>query len=127
VSPRRSFAWAAALIGAALPIGTPSGAALGAVPATAAKAGPARPAESGAHDSAATLGPLAIGAEVRDLTGAEIGHVTRLTTDKHGGSVAEVRDGEDVWSIPVSDLTQRNGGAVSTITLDALKHGWKPR
>jgi len=121
VSPRLASAWVAALIGAALP-----GGAFADVPAVAAKAEPARPAESGAHASAATLGPLAIGAEVRDATGVEIGHVTRLTTDKAGRSVAQVRDNEDVYSIPVDRLFARGGAAVSTVTLDALKHGWKP-
>jgi hypothetical protein len=58
---RRSLIWAAALCAAALPAAAP-----GAVPATSAQAGPARPPESGAHDSAATLGPLAIGADVAD-------------------------------------------------------------
>jgi hypothetical protein len=121
VSRRLISAWAAALVCAALPA-----AAFAAVPATAANAGPARPPESGARDSAATLGPLAIGAEVRDATGAEIGHVTRLTTDKHGRSVAEVRDNDDVYAIPVADLYARRGAAFSNVTLDALKHGWKP-
>lgn len=118
---RRSLVWAAALGAAALPA-----AGLAEVPATAAQAGPARPPESGAHDSAATRGPLAIGADVRDSSGADIGHVTRLTTDKHGRRVADVRDGETVYAIPVEDLFARDGAAFSTITLDALKHGWKP-
>lgn len=111
-----------AVIAAALPA-----VAVAAVPAVAARAGPARPAESGAHDSAATLGPLAIGADVRDATGADIGHVTRLTTDQDGRHVAEIRDGDDVYSIPVDYLYARRGAAFSTVTLEALKHGWKPR
>ena len=120
MSRRLVLAWAAALTGAALP--APG---LAAVPATVAKAEPARPPESGARNSAATVGPLAIGAEVRDLTGAEIGHVTRLTTDKAGRSIAQVRDNDDVYSIPVARLSTRGGAAVSEVTLDALKHGWK--
>ncbi|HWF77020.1 MAG TPA: hypothetical protein VN694_07550 [Caulobacteraceae bacterium] len=92
-----------------------------------ANAGPARPPESGAHDSAAMLGPLAIGADVRDSGGADIGHVTRLTTDKQGRQVAEIRDGEAVYAIPIEYLYARGGAAFSTVTLDALKHGWKPR
>ena len=100
--------------------------ALAAVPAVAAAAGPARPPESGALDSAATLGPLAIGADVRDSTGADIGHVTRLTTDKKGRQVAQIRDGEAVYTIPVVQLYSRGGAAFSTVSLDALKHGWKP-
>jgi hypothetical protein len=118
---RRGPIWAAALGAAALPA-----VALGAVPATTAQAGPARPPESGAHDSAATLGPLAIGADVRDSAGADIGHVTRLNTDKQGRRVAEVRDGESVYAIPIEDLYSRGGAAFSTVTLEALKHGWKP-
>ena len=117
----RSLVGAAALVAVALP-----GAVFAAVPATTALAGPARPPESGARDSAATLGPLAIGADVRDATGADIGHVTRVTTDKTGRSVAEVRDGESVYTIPIDDLYARRGAAFSTVTLDALKHGWKP-
>jgi hypothetical protein len=101
-------------------------AALAAVPAVTAQAGPARPPESGARDSAATLGPLAIGADVRDATGADIGHVTRLTTDKESRKVAEVRDGESVYVIPLEYLYARGGAAFSTVTLAALEHGWKP-
>jgi hypothetical protein len=100
---------------------------LAAVPAVVATAGPARPPESGAHDSAATLGPLAIGADVRDSAGADIGHVTRLTTDKQGRQVAEIRDNDTVYAIPVEFLYARDGSAFSTVTLDALKHGWKPK
>lgn len=113
--------WAAALAAAALPT-----ASLAAVPATTAQAGPARPPESGARDSAATLGPLAIGADVRDAAGSDIGHVTRLTTDPDGRQVAEVRDGESLYTIPIENLFARDGAAFSTVTLDALKHGWKP-
>ena len=112
----------AAVMAAALPA-----VAIAAVPATAARAGPARPVESGGHDSAATLGPLAIGASVRDATGADIGHVTRLTTDKAVRQVSAVRDGEATYSIPVDFLYARQGAAFSTVPLDALKKGWKPR
>jgi len=118
---RLGLVWAAALAAAALPA-----AAAAAVSATSAQAGPARPPESGAHDSAATLGPLAIGADVRDSAGADIGHVTRLTTDAAGRRVAQVRDGEAVYAIPIEYLYARGGAAFSTVTLDALKHGWKP-
>jgi hypothetical protein len=118
----RGLAVGSALMAAALPV-----AALGAVPAVAARAGPARPAESGAHDSAATLGPLAIGADVRDAAGADIGHVTRLTTDGDGRHVAEIRSGDDVYAIPIENLYARRGAAFSTVSLDALKKGWKPR
>jgi hypothetical protein len=113
--------WAAALVAAALPTVS-----FAAVSATTAQAGAARPPESGAHDSAATLGPLAIGADIRDATGADLGHVTRLTTGKDGRRVAEIRDGESVYAIPISYLFARDGAAFSTVTLDALKHGWKP-
>jgi len=116
-----SLVWAAALGAVALPA-----LASAAVTATSAQAGPARPPESGAHDSAATLGPLAIGADVRDAGGADIGHVTRLTTDDQGRHIAQVRDGETVYAIPIEYLYARGGAAFSTVTLDALKHGWKP-
>jgi hypothetical protein len=122
VSFVRTPLWTALLIAAAWPGGVQT-----AVPATPARAEPARPPESGAHDSAATLGPLAIGAEVRDADGALIGHVTRVTTDKAGRSVAQVRDNEDLFAIPLENLDARGGAAVSDISLDALKHGWKPR
>jgi len=125
---RRSLHAGGLLAGvAAVAAGSLPAAAIAAVPATVASAGPARPAESGARDSAATLGPLAIGADVRDATGADIGHVTRLTTDKAGRRVAEVRNGEATYAIPVDNLYARDGAAFSTVTLDALKHGWKPR
>jgi hypothetical protein len=124
VSPRGPLA---AIAGAAVMAAALPAAAVADVPATAARAAPARPAESGGHDSAATLGPLAIGADVRDATGADIGHVTRVTTDKAGRQVAAVRDGEATYSIPVDLLYARHGAAFSTVTLAALKNGWKPR
>jgi len=98
-------------------------AASGEVTAAPATPQPARPAVSGGHDSAATLGPLAIGATVRDGAGAEIGRITRLTTDKHGRSVAEVRHGDDVYAIPVEALYARGGEAFSTLDLEALRGG----
>lgn len=93
------------------------------VPAVAASPDKARPVESGGHNSAATTGPLAIGSTVSDATGAQIGHITLITTDKAGRSVAKVREGEDVYTIPVADLYARGGAAFSTLTLSALKHG----
>jgi hypothetical protein len=92
------------------------------VTAVTAAPGRARPTESGAHDSAATLGPLAIGALVTDRNGVEIGRVTRVTTDKNGRSVAEVRSNEDLFSIPMDVLYTHGGRAFSSETLDELKH-----
>jgi hypothetical protein len=92
------------------------------VTAVAAEPGRARPAESGARDSAATVGPLAIGALVRDRNGEEVGHVTRLTTDRSGESVVEVRHNEDLYSIPVEQLYAHGATAFSVMTLERLKH-----
>ena len=52
--------------------------------------------------------------------------MTRLTTDAAGRRIAQVRDGETVYAIPIEHLYARGGAAFSTVTLDALKHGWKP-
>ena len=93
------------------------------VGAVAAKAEPARPAESGAHDTAATVGPLAIGATVKDPSGVEIGHIVLLTTDKHGRSVARVRDNEDVFDIPIDELFVRQGVTRSRLPRAALERG----
>jgi hypothetical protein len=94
-------------------------------PVTAAPVNPgrARPAESGAHDTAATVGPLAIGVAVHDRSGALIGHVVLLTTDKQGRSVAKVREDEDTYLIPTDDLFVRGGETFSTVTLEQLRHG----
>jgi hypothetical protein len=92
------------------------------VTAVAATPGRARPAESGAHDSAATMGPLAIGALVTDRNGQEVGHVTRLTTNAKGDSVVEVRNNEDLYSIPVEQLFAHGGTAFSVMSLERLKH-----
>jgi hypothetical protein len=92
------------------------------VTAVAAEPSRARPAESGARDSAATVGPLAIGAVVADRNGEEIGQVTRLTTDAGGRSVVEVRNNEDLYSIPVEQLFAHGGRAFSVMTLERLKH-----
>ena len=91
------------------------------LPAEKTKAEPARPSVSGANASAATLGPLAIGSTVKDRTGATIGHIVLLTTDKAGASVARIRQGEAVYTVPVVDLHARAGGVVSTVTLDDLR------
>lgn len=93
------------------------------VAAATASPQPARPAESGARDSAATIGPLAIGAEVRDPSGALVGHIVVLTTDKQGRSVAKVREDEDVFLIPAQDLYVRRGATFSSLSLDQLRHG----
>jgi hypothetical protein len=118
---RPGAALAAALVAATLVSAGVAAADTG-LTAVAVQPGPARPAESGAHDSAATLGPLAIGALVTDRNGAEIGRVTRLTTDKDGHSVAEVRRDEDLFSIPMNLLRTHGGRAFSSLTLDELKH-----
>jgi hypothetical protein len=93
------------------------------VSAVPANVDPARPAESGAHDTAATVGPLAIGATVKDPSGVEIGHIVLLTTDKHGRSVARVRDNEDVFDIPIDELFVRQGVTYSRLPRAALERG----
>ena len=118
---RPGAALAAALVAATLACAGAAAADTG-LTAVAMQPGRARPSESGAHDSAATLGPLAIGALVSDRNGAEIGHITRLTTGKDGRSVAEVRHDEDMFSIPTAMLYTHGGKAFSSQTLDELKH-----
>jgi hypothetical protein len=118
---RLRVAQATALAVAALAVAGVAAAETG-VTAVAAEPGRARPAESGARDSAATVGPLAIGALVTDRNGEEIGHVTRLTTDSGGRSIVEVRHNEDLYSIPVDLLYAHGGAAFSVVTLERLKH-----
>ena len=120
MSPARAALAAALAAGVLIYAGT-AAADVG-VTAVAAQPGRARPAESGAHDSAATRGPLAIGAAVTDPNGLEVGRVTRVTTDKNGRSLVEVRLDEDVFSIPAADLYTHGGKAFSAQTLDQLKH-----
>ncbi len=93
----------------------------GDVTAVKTTAGPVRAAESGAVDTAATVGPLAIGARVEDAAGAPLGNLARLTTDQSGASIAQVRQGQDVTYIPVSELTVRRGVLVSHLTAAELK------
>ena len=83
--------------------------------------GPAVPAESDAVDTAATVGPLAIGATIHDEAGALVGRVTLLTTDADGAAVAKVRNDEEVYRIPLADLVVRRGQVVSRIPLARLK------
>jgi hypothetical protein len=92
-------------------------------PVTAVKvaAGPARAAQAGAVDTAATSGPLAIGAVVRDPTGVVVGHVTLITTDETGRSIAQVRKGVNVYSIPLADIAAHGAGGVSVIPASTLK------
>jgi ABC-type transporter Mla subunit MlaD len=120
MTPTRA-AWAAALATAVL-VQAGTAAADAGVTAVATQPGRARPAESGAHDSAATLGPLAIGAAVTDPNGLEVGRVTRVTTGKNGRSLVEVRLDDDVFSIPAEGLYTHGGKAFSAETLDQLKH-----
>jgi len=94
-----------------------------AVPAVAVKPDAARPLESGARNSAATIGPLAIGAPVKDPTGAEIGRIVLLTTDKRGRSIVKLRRDEDVFTVPADQPYTRGGAAFSRVALDALKRG----
>ena len=93
----------------------------GEVTAIKVSAGPAHAAESGAVDTAATSGPLAIGAMVRDGGGALIGHFTLLTTDKDGRSIVQVREGVNVYAIPIADLSARGGQVISSIRASDLK------
>jgi hypothetical protein len=86
-------------------------------------AGPAHAAESGAVDTTATVGPLAIGAIVRDASGVTLGHITRLTTDKSNVPIAEIRMGVDVYAIPVAALFTNHGRVISTVSADELKQG----
>jgi hypothetical protein len=92
-----------------------------AVTAVKSTAGPVRAAESGAVDTAATVGPLAIGARVEDGAGTPLGNIARLTTDKDGASIAQVRQGQDVSYIPVRDLTVHRGAVISRLTAADLK------
>ncbi|HZZ87079.1 MAG TPA: hypothetical protein VFE13_01990 [Caulobacteraceae bacterium] len=101
-------------------LGAPAFAGAG-VTAVAMAPGPAKPAESGARDSAATVGPLAIGATVVDRNGVPIGRVTRMATDKHGRQMAEVRQNEDLYSVPLTAIHAEAGRAVSDMTADDLK------
>jgi hypothetical protein len=100
-------------------LGAPALAGTG-VTAVAMTPGRAKPTESGASDSAATVGPLAIGATVIDRNGTVIGRVTRLATDKTGRHVAEVRQNENLYSIPLAAISAEGGKAVSDMTADDL-------
>ena len=78
-------------------------------------------AESGGRDSGGHPWPTGDWGAGDGRRRAEIGHVTRLTTGKDGRSVAEVRQDEDVYVIPVGELHARDGAAFTTVTLDQLK------
>ena len=89
---------------------------------TAAQAPAAAPAATDAGRYASALvGPLAVGATVRDSSGQTLGRISRLTTGADGQTVVMLRKGVDSFSIPANRLHLTSEGVVSDLTRDGIK------
>ncbi len=82
----------------------------------------AAPAASDAgRNASALVGPLAVGATVRDSSGQTLGRISRLTTGADGQTVVMLRKGVDSFSIPANRLHLTSEGVVSDLTRDGIK------
>ncbi len=73
------------------------------------------------RNASALVGPLAVGATVRDSSGQTLGRISRLTTGADGQTVVMLRKGVDSFSIPANRLHLTNEGVVSDLTRDGIK------
>ena len=94
-------------------------------PATSSStADPAAGATSGASagsDASATAATLAVGASVKDKTGATIGSVTEVKPDAAGKQVATIKMGADTFAVETDKLAIADGSATINATQAELK------
>lgn len=94
-------------------------------PATSSStADPSAGASSGAaagSDASATAATLAVGASVKDKTGATIGSVTEVKPDATGKQVATIKMGADTFAVETDKLAVADGSATINATQAELK------
>ncbi len=72
-------------------------------------------------DASATAATLAVGATVKDKTGASIGEVTALKPDPGGKQVATIKMGADSFAVETDKLAIADGSATINATQAELK------
>lgn len=72
-------------------------------------------------DASATASGLAVGATVKDNTGASIGTVTDLKADATGKQVATIKMGADSFAVETDKLAIADGSATINATQAELK------
>ena len=91
--------------------------------AATAPAGESSPAASSpmGADASATASTLAVGATVKDKTGASIGEVTAVKPDPTGKQVATIKMGADSFAVETDKLAIADGSATINATQAELK------
>ena len=74
-----------------------------------------------AKDASATAATLAVGATVKDKTGASIGTVTEVKPDAAGQQVATIKMGADTFAVETSKLAIADGSATINATAAELQ------
>jgi sporulation protein YlmC with PRC-barrel domain len=72
-------------------------------------------------DASATASTLAVGATVKDNTGASIGTVTDVKADAAGKQVATIKMGADTFAVETDKLAIADGSATINATQAELK------
>lgn len=72
-------------------------------------------------DASATAATLAVGASVKDKTGATIGAVTEVKPDASGKQVATIKMGADSFAVETDKLAIADGSATINATQSELK------
>ncbi len=94
--------------------------AAGASSSSSAGAGASSGAAAGS-DASATAATLAVGASVKDKTGATIGSVTEVKPDATGKQVATIKMGADTFAVETDKLAVADGSATINATQAELK------
>jgi len=94
-----------------------------AAPAFAQDAAPQSPSPAAAKgaDASATAATLAVGAMVKDKTGAPIGTVTEVKPDATGKQVATIKMGADTFAVETEKLAIADGSATINASAAELK------
>lgn len=79
------------------------------------------PADAQGADVNATASTLAVGASVKDKTGATIGSVSDVKADAAGKQVATIKMGADTFTVDTEKLAIADGSATINATADELK------
>lgn len=72
-------------------------------------------------DASAAAATLAVGATVKDKTGATIGTVSAVKPDSAGKQVATIKMGADSFTVDTDKLAVADGSATINATADELK------
>lgn len=87
----------------------------------ASSSAPSGSAMGSGADASATASTLAVGATVKDNTGASIGTVTDVKADAAGKQVATIKMGADTFAVETDKLAIADGSATINATQAELK------